>query len=98
LLKAIYSLKQAPLLWYNTLTEYLKTIKFNPINEDPYVFWHREYQDAYLYLYVDNIIIAAATILVIKALKELLRKRYKIKDLKELQFFLGIYIVRNRVN
>jgi len=74
LLKAIYSLKQAPLLWYNTLMEYLKIIGFKPINEDPYIFQHYEYQDAYLCLYVDNIIIAAATILVIKALKELLRK------------------------
>ena len=38
LLKAIYSLKQAPLLWYNTLMEYLKMIGFKPINEDPYIF------------------------------------------------------------
>ena len=64
--------------------EYLKIIGFKPINEDPCVFQHHEHQDAYLYLYVDNIIITAATILVIKALKELLRKRYNIKDLGEL--------------
>ena len=36
--------------------------------------------------------------MVIKTLKELLRKRYNIKDLGELRFFLGIRIVRNRVN
>ena len=38
LLKAIYGLKQAPLLWYNTLIEYLKTIGFKLINEDSCVF------------------------------------------------------------
>jgi len=38
LLKAIYSLKQAPLLWYDTLTEYLKTIGFELIDKDPCVF------------------------------------------------------------
>ena len=95
LLKVIYGLKQAPLLQYNTLIEYLKTIGFKPINKDPCVFQYYKYQDAYLCLYVDNIIITAATILVIKTLKELLRKRYNIKDLGELRFFLGIYIVHN---
>ena len=74
LLKAIYGLKQAPLLWYDTLTEYLKTMGFKPINKDPCVFQHREHQDAYLCLYVDDIIIVAAIILVIEALKELLWK------------------------
>ena len=75
--------------------EYLKTIGFKPIDEDPCVFRHYKHQDAYLCLYVDDIIIAAATILVIETLKELLRKRYNIKDLGELRFFLGIYIVHN---
>jgi len=78
--------------------EYLKIIGFNLINKDSCVFRYHEYQDAYLCLYVDDIIIAAATILVIKALKEFLRKQYKIKDLGELQFFLGICVVRDRVN
>ena len=78
--------------------EYLKTIGFKPINEDPCVFQHYKHQDAYLCLYVDNIIIIAATILVIKTLKELLRKRYNIKDLGELRFFLGIRVVRDQVN
>ena len=36
--------------------------------------------------------------MVIKALKELLRKQYNIKDLGELRFFLGICVVRDRVN
>jgi len=43
LLKAIYSLKQAPLLWYDTLIEYLKTIGFEPIDEDPCVFRYYKY-------------------------------------------------------
>ena len=73
-------------------------IGFEPINEDPCVFRHHEHQDAYLCLYVDNIIITAAIILVNKTLKELLWKRYNIKDLGELRFFLGIYIVRDQVN
>jgi hypothetical protein len=78
--------------------EYLKTIGFKPINEDPCVFRYREHQDAYLCLYVDDIIIAAAIILVIKALKELLWKRYNIKDLGELRFFLRIRVVHNQIN
>jgi len=49
-------------------------IGFEPINEDPCVFRYYKHQDAYLCLYIDNIIIAAATILVIEALKELLWK------------------------
>ena len=43
LLKAIYGLKQAPLLWYNTLMEYLKTIGFKPINENLCIFQHRKH-------------------------------------------------------
>ena len=98
LLKAIYGLKQAPLLQYNTLTKYLKTIGFKPIDEDPCIFQHREHQDTYLCLYINNIIITMAMILVIKALKELLQKQYNIKDLKELRYFLGIHVVHNQVN
>ena len=78
--------------------EYLKTIGFKPINKDFCVFWYREHQDAYLCLYVNDIIIAAAMILVIEALKELLQKQYNIKDLGELRFFLRIYIVCDQVN
>ena len=36
--------------------------------------------------------------MVIEALKELLRKQYDIKDLGELRYFLGIRVVRDRVN
>ena len=78
--------------------EYLKMMGFKPINKDPCVFQHREHQDAYLCLYVDDIIIAAAMILVIEAFKELLRKQYDIKDLRELRYFLGIHVVYNQVN
>ena len=66
---------------------------FKPINKNPYIFQHYEHQNAYFCLYVNDIIIAAAIILIIKALKELLWKQYNIKNLKELCFFLGIYII-----
>jgi hypothetical protein len=41
LLRALYGLKQSPLLWYEELTAFLRSINLEPIQSDPCLFMDR---------------------------------------------------------
>ena len=47
-------------------------------------------------LYIDNLLIAAVTITVVKELKKALHREFKIKDLEKVEVVIDIYIRRNR--
>ena len=51
--KGLYGLKQAGLLWYQTLQDQLKRIKHKPAVHDPCLFTHEEKQ-FHLVVYVDE--------------------------------------------
>jgi hypothetical protein len=53
--KALYSLKQASCVWYNTLTNYLKTLGFTPLTADNCIFYDRK--ETYIAVFVDNLLI-----------------------------------------
>ena len=47
-------------------------------------------------LYIDNLLIVAVTITIVKELKKALHREFKIKDLGEMEVIIDIYIRRNR--
>ena len=47
-------------------------------------------------LYIDNLLITAVTIIIIKELKKALYREFKIKNLGEIEVIISIYIRRNR--
>ena len=58
--KAIYGLKQAPLVWYKRLTEYLMTLGFHISIADPCVFWREDLAsrpETWVFCHVDDLVI-----------------------------------------
>ena len=96
LCRALYGLKDAPALWYDHLKRSLVEMGFRPQKGIPCLFTNG---DLILFYYVDDIVL-----LVRPDSTELYRqferdfsKRYDIRALGELKWFLGIRIVRDYV-
>jgi hypothetical protein len=93
--KTLYGLKQAPRAWNETFNDYVKSLGFKNSETDKclYVNEKGSYK-LYLLLYVDDIIIAGDDMKKIQDVKLTLSSRFHMKDLGELQSFLGINITR----
>jgi hypothetical protein len=60
--KSLYSMKQAPWAWYHCFTSYLVSLGFVEAKSDTSMFvYHCGADTAYLLLYVDDIILIAAS-------------------------------------
>jgi hypothetical protein len=88
--KALYGLKQSLRIWYNTLLEFLKTQGFEPLTSDLGIF---SKSHTYIAIYVDNLLIAGPNIGAITELKNALSKRFKMSDLEESRYYLGMEII-----
>jgi hypothetical protein len=53
--KALYGLKQASRVWYNILTNYLKTLGFISLTADNCIFY--DGKETYIAVFVDNLLI-----------------------------------------
>ena len=85
--KSLYGLKQSGRNWNNTLDTFLKEEGFQRSLNDP-CFYTRS-DNVYLVHWVDDIIIAAKSC-ILKSVKTSLKKRFEMKDLGEVSYFLGI--------
>jgi hypothetical protein len=93
--KALYKLKQSPLLWQQKLTNVFTNLGFKPVLQEPYITISNK---AIVFYYVNNIVFAYKKQdkpLVNKAIKGL-KKQFKITNYGELKWFLGIYMLRDR--
>ncbi|KAI7950972.1 hypothetical protein MJO29_009646 [Puccinia striiformis f. sp. tritici] len=92
--KAVYGLRQAPLVWYKRLTDFLKSIGFKISVSDPCVFWREEESNkpkTWIYCHVDDLVIISKNPLIFKAEIE---KEFAIKYMGEAEFLLGMKINR----
>ncbi|RYP53215.1 hypothetical protein DL770_011001 [Monosporascus sp. CRB-9-2] len=95
LLKALYGLRESPLLWQKELSKTLTQLGFTPIPHEPCYFARNS---ILVFFYVDDIVIAyrkeceGAANAAISQLK----MRYQLTGRDELQWFLGIKVIRNR--
>lgn len=95
--RSVYGLKQAPRLWYQTLTEFLISEGYKCLIKDQCVFTKLvDGKPAYIGVYVDDIILLAPTMHHINTMKQRLSSRFRMHDLGELRFLLGIHVVRDR--
>jgi hypothetical protein len=90
--KAIYGLKQAPLVWYKRLSAYLQKLGFSILKSDPCVFWrvgvaHRE--DTWIFAHVDDLVIISKRPELFKSEME---AEFSIKYPGEAVFLLGMNI------
>ena len=93
--KAIYGLKQAPRAWYSKLSSKLIDLGFVTSKSDTSLFIYRKFNvTIYMLIYVDDIIITSSSQDAIAALLRDLKKEFALKDLGELNYFLGIEVTR----
>ncbi len=94
--KSIYGLKQSPRCWSKTFTEFMKNIGFKQSTSDPCVFVKSQQELEILAVYVDDLILITESMESMKEMKLALKKRYKMKDMGELSYILGISVIQDK--
>ena len=96
LLKSLYGLKQAPRQWFAKLSSVLKGNGFTQSKTDYSLFTkHQNGSFVAILAYVDDLILTGNDLNLIKAEKLRLSLEFKMKDLGELRYFLGIEVDRS---
>ncbi|GKA38963.1 putative RNA-directed DNA polymerase [Tanacetum coccineum] len=95
--KSLYGLKQASRNWYQNFTSTLNELGFKQSHADHSLFIYktRNYFVAAL-IYVDDVIILGDDSKKIEETKTFLDKKFSIKDLGALKYFLGIEVAHTR--
>ncbi len=100
--KSLYGLKQAPNEWYKEINGTLLEIGFKRSNNDPCIYYMKTFSN---HLIIIGLFVDDAVIIYDKKdcdlwlqLKEKIKSKYKIKDIGEATFILGIRIERDRPN
>ena len=92
--KALYDLKQTSKIWFKTLIEFLKFLKYHVILEDSNVYHHES--KVYVVIYVDDLLILEFNRSGIANLKRKLSERFCMIDLDSIAHYLELKIQRNR--
>src|SRR5438045_7885666 len=95
LLKSLYGLKQSARVWNQRIRQFLRSIGFEQTYADPCVFVNPQ-TGVILAMWVDDLIIFGKDNKSVNDVKTALNGEYKMKDLGELQYFVGIQVHRNR--
>ena len=96
LIKALYGLKQAPRAWHSRLDEELIAMGFTPSDADASLYTHAD-KEAYILIYVDDILIITAGTALLINIKERLSSVFDARDLGEATYYLGMRITRDRI-
>jgi histone deacetylase 1/2 len=91
--KALYGLKQAPRAWHSRLCSVLGGLGFKSSTADTSLFILRRPDiTLYLLVYVDDIIVVSSSPAAIDWLIQQMRSSFALKDLGQLNYFLGIEV------
>ena len=91
--KALYGLKQAPRAWFERLKSTLLKFGFCASKCDPSLFTlHTQHHTTLILVYVDDIIITGSSKSQIQQLVQKLNSEFSLKDLGQLDYFLGIEV------
>lgn len=94
--KSIYGLKQSPRTWFQRLSKFLFTLGFRGSNADSSLFIYKNSGCViYLLVYVDDIIITGSDNNFLTSLISRLSQEFKLRDLGDLHYFLGIQVIRH---
>lgn len=95
--KSIYGLKQASRQWFIKLSTALKSVGFHQSWLD-YSLFVRNRSDRFtaLLVYVDDVILAGNSLEDVADTKQFLSSQFKLKDIGQLKYFLGIEVARSK--
>ena len=93
--KSIYGLKQSPRCWNSALDSYLKKMGFLQVPGDPCLYVSSEGEMFIIAVYVDDILLAGESSKRMNAVKQALSNKFKMKDMGELSYFLGIKVIQD---
>jgi hypothetical protein len=95
--KSLYGLKQAPLNFKNYIDEFIRTMGFKRCSLDNCLYvMISDHAKIVLALYVDDIILVGDDMEVIKEIKTAFSSYFQMKDLGDLQTYLGIRMTRSK--
>ena len=94
ILCSLYSLKQTARNWHKQCVTELVKMEFHQSDVNPCLLLHSQ-KHIMLLLYVDDIVIVSAAISAVIWFKQSLAAAFKVKDLKEMQKILDIWIICN---
>ena len=93
--KSLYGLKQASRQWYSKFSTTILKYGFKQSKFDYFLFT-KKFNQTFIALlaYVDDILIASNNVQAIEKLKSFLNHEFKLKDLGNLKYFLGLEVAR----
>ena len=95
--KGLYGLKQASRQWYKALDKVLIGIGFVQSRADPCIYvYERDGKRVMMAVYVDDFVIADNDAGLRERVKRELAAHFKLKDLGELHWCLGLRVTRDR--
>lgn len=95
--KSLYGLKQALRQWNHKLSEALFEAGFEQYKNDHSLFIKaKDNTVLFLLVYVDDLVITGNSESEIESFKVFLKNKFKIKDLGELKYFLGIEVLKSK--
>jgi hypothetical protein len=96
--RSLYGLKQSPRQWYKRFDSFMIGHGYTRSSYDSCVYYRQLVDGSFFYLllYVDDMLIAAKSMLEIKRLKSLLGDEIEMKDLSAVKKILGMEIHRDR--
>ncbi|CAI7906742.1 unnamed protein product [Closterium sp. NIES-54] len=95
--RPVYSLRQAPREWHDTLRTTLAALGFSSSTADPSLFLrtNTSLRPFYILVYVDDLVFATADTEALAHVNSELQKRHTCTDLGELASCLGLWITRD---
>lgn len=91
--KSLYGLKQAPRAWYSRFAAHILSLGFVGSKSDASLFIYRHGGDiVYLFLYVDDIVLTASSVPLLRRVIAALQHEFSMKDLGPLHHFLGLSV------
>lgn len=97
LLKSLYSLKQASRKWYEKLTSIILQQNYTQASADHSLFTKQtDSSFTVILVYIDDIILAGNSLSEFQHIKSILHASFKIKDLGQLNYFLGLEVAHSK--